>query len=81
MTLHAFSRRRLLGNLLAGLAACLSPRSPPTDAPCRSEPPAPYQLKSAVLYNTYSYDYETCVPNGEFGCVTTYVYDGNSWTS
>lgn len=81
MTLHAFSRRRLLGCLLSGLAACLSPRSPRTNATCRFEPLAPFRSNPAVHYYTYSDDSNTGIPKGESGSVTTYVYDGNSGTS
>lgn len=77
MTLHTFSRRRLLGGLLAGLAAWLCPRSPRAAAPRRTGPTVSRQPRSAVLGNTYSYDYNTGLSNGEFGLVTTYVYNGD----
>ena len=77
MTLHTFSRRRLLGSLLAGLTAWLCPRPARTAAPRRSAPTAARQPSSAVLGNTYVYDYNTGLCNGEFGVVTTYVYNGD----
>lgn len=75
MTLHALSRRRLLGGLCAGLAAWLCPRPARAAAPRRTAPTASRQPNSAVLGNTYRYDYNTGLSIGEFGFVTTYDYN------
>lgn len=79
MTLHAFSRRRLLGGLLAGLTAWLCPRSPRAAAPCRTKPALTHQHYPTVFHNTYTYVYEYnasgCDSKDSF--VTTYAYDAN----
>lgn len=76
MTPHAFSRRRLLGGLLASLAACLCPRSSAAAAPGLSKPvcTSPPNFSGSVTYYSYSYGGER--DGSELGSVTTYTYDG-----
>jgi hypothetical protein len=74
MTLHAFSRRRLLGGLLASLSACLCPRAPRISVSRRSKPAVLHHFSAPGPYTTtYTYD----AGGGEKRFADTYVYDGN----
>lgn len=71
MTLHRFSRRRLLGGWLAGLAAWLCPRPSRAAAPHLSTP-APYAPVDPFAPSiTYIYDGDTLT------VITSYAYDGS----